>query len=74
MWRMLQIDEPGDYVRGTGVGNTVRDFLALAFDEVGLDWENTSGSMIATAGPPRSMPSSAMRRWPSPQSVGSRGY
>lgn len=39
MWRMLQADDPGDYVLATGVGNTVRDFLALAFDEVGLDWE-----------------------------------
>jgi GDPmannose 4,6-dehydratase len=39
MWRMLQADEPGDYVLATGVGNSVRDFLALAFDHVGLDWE-----------------------------------
>jgi GDPmannose 4,6-dehydratase len=39
MWRMLQTDEPGDYVLATGVGNTVRDFLALAFDQAGLDWE-----------------------------------
>lgn len=39
MWRMLQVDEPGDYVLATGVGNTVKDFLALAFDQVGLDWE-----------------------------------
>ena len=39
MWRMLQADEPGDYVLATGVGTTVRDFLALAFDQVGLDWE-----------------------------------
>jgi GDPmannose 4,6-dehydratase len=39
MWRMLQADEPGDYVLATGVGNTVRDFLALAFDQAGLDWE-----------------------------------
>lgn len=39
MWRMLQADSPDDYVLGTGVGYSVRDFLALAFDEVGLDWE-----------------------------------
>jgi GDPmannose 4,6-dehydratase len=39
MWRMLQADEPSDYVLATGVGNTVRDFLGLAFDQVGLDWE-----------------------------------
>ncbi len=39
MWRMMQADEPADYVLATGVGHSVRDFLALAFDEVGLDWE-----------------------------------
>lgn len=39
MWRMLQADEPDDYVLATGDAYTVRDFLALAFDEVGLDWE-----------------------------------
>ena len=39
MWRMLQQDEPRDYVLATGEGYTVRDFLAAAFDYVGLDWE-----------------------------------
>ena len=39
MWRMLQEDEPRDYVLATGVGHSVRDFLALAFGHVGLDWE-----------------------------------
>ncbi len=39
MWRMLQADSPDDFVLGTGEGYTVREFLALAFDEVGLDWE-----------------------------------
>ncbi len=39
MWRMLQADEPEDFVLATGVGNTVRDFIELAFDHVGLDWE-----------------------------------
>jgi GDPmannose 4,6-dehydratase len=39
MWRMLQADEPDDYVLATGDGCTVRDFLAMAFDAVGLDWE-----------------------------------
>ncbi|MFM8855899.1 MAG: GDP-mannose 4,6-dehydratase, partial [Actinomycetota bacterium] len=40
MWRMLQVDEPGDYVLATGVGMTVRDFLRIAFDHVGLHWED----------------------------------
>jgi GDPmannose 4,6-dehydratase len=39
MWRMLQTDSPDDFVLATGEGNPVREFLALAFDEVGLDWE-----------------------------------
>jgi len=38
MWRMLQVDEPDDYVLATGVGVTVRDFLATAFEHAGLDW------------------------------------
>jgi len=39
MWRMLQADEPDDYVLGTGVGCSVREFLDAAFGHVGLDWE-----------------------------------
>ncbi len=39
MWRILQADAPGDYVLATGQGYTVRDFVAAAFDYVGLDWE-----------------------------------
>ena len=40
MWRMLQVDEPDDYVLATGVGITVREFLEIAFSHAGLDWEN----------------------------------
>ncbi|MBT2595483.1 GDP-mannose 4,6-dehydratase [Arthrobacter sp. ISL-72] len=40
MWRMLQVDEPEDYVLATGVGFTVRDFLKIAFEHVGLNWED----------------------------------
>ena len=39
MWRMLQADEPDDYVLATGSGYTVREFLQLAFEHAGLDWE-----------------------------------
>jgi GDPmannose 4,6-dehydratase len=38
MWRMLQVDEPDDYVLATGVGITVREFLEIAFEHAGLDW------------------------------------
>ena len=40
MWRMLQADQPDDYVLATGVGYTVRDFLEAAFGHVGLNWED----------------------------------
>ncbi|MGK2880793.1 MAG: GDP-mannose 4,6-dehydratase [Mycobacterium sp.] len=39
MWRMLQAAEPDDYVLATGVGITVREFLGIAFERAGLDWE-----------------------------------
>jgi GDPmannose 4,6-dehydratase len=39
MWRMLQQDEPDDYVIATGVPYSVRDFVQFAFDSAGLDWE-----------------------------------
>lgn len=39
MWRMLQNDQPRDYVIGTRVSHTVRDVCQIAFDHVGLDWE-----------------------------------
>lgn len=39
MWRMLQHDEPHDYVLATNTAYTVRDFLRFSFEHVGLDWE-----------------------------------
>ena len=39
MWRMLQVDEPGDYVVATGTAYSVRDFVEMAFGQAGLDWE-----------------------------------
>jgi GDPmannose 4,6-dehydratase len=40
MWKMLQIDEPIDFVIGTGTDMNVRDFVRIAFDHAGLNWEN----------------------------------
>jgi len=37
MWRMLQRDEPTDYVIGTGVQRSVRNFVEAAFSHLGLD-------------------------------------
>jgi GDPmannose 4,6-dehydratase len=39
MWRMLQENEPEDYVIATGETHSVKEFLALAFGRAGLDWE-----------------------------------
>jgi len=38
MWRMLQADEPDDYVIGTGETRSVRELCELAFAHVGLDY------------------------------------
>jgi GDPmannose 4,6-dehydratase len=39
MWRMLQQDEPDDYVIATGEMHSVREFLDEAAAYVGVDWE-----------------------------------
>ena len=39
MWKMLQVDKPEDYVIGTGTDLSVREFVQLSFEHVGLDWE-----------------------------------
>jgi GDPmannose 4,6-dehydratase len=39
MWRMLQHDAPEDFVVATGTAYSVKDFLRLSFEHVGLDWE-----------------------------------
>ncbi|GAA4380815.1 GDP-mannose 4,6-dehydratase [Hymenobacter koreensis] len=37
MWRMLQQDQPEDFVIATGVTTTVRDFVRQAFRELGIE-------------------------------------
>ena len=37
MWLMLQHETPGDYVLATGVATTVREFVEMAFREVGIE-------------------------------------
>lgn len=39
MWRMLQVDEPHDFVIGSGSDASVRDFVEICFEYVGLEWE-----------------------------------
>ncbi len=40
MWRMLQQEEPGDYVVATGVSHTIEELLEKAFSFLGLDWRD----------------------------------
>ena len=43
MWLMLQQDQPGDYVLATNETHTVREFVEVAFEQVGIRirWEGT---------------------------------
>ncbi len=38
MWRMMQEDEPDDYIIATGEANSLQAFVAETFATVGLDW------------------------------------
>ena len=40
MWLMLQEKVPDDYVVATGIGATVREFCEVAFQTLGLEYEN----------------------------------
>jgi GDPmannose 4,6-dehydratase len=39
MWLMLQQDHPDDYILATNETHSVREFVELAFERVGLDWK-----------------------------------
>ncbi len=39
MWLMLQQDQPEDYVIATGITTSVRDFVRMAFEEIGVSLE-----------------------------------
>jgi len=40
MWRMLQQDQPDDYVIATGESHSVREFAEAVFSRLGLDWRD----------------------------------
>ncbi|MFC3725791.1 GDP-mannose 4,6-dehydratase [Neoaquamicrobium sediminum] len=52
MWRILQHDEPDDFVLATGEAHSVREFVELAFDEVGREivWEGSGVNEIGRDG------------------------
>jgi len=39
MWRMLQLDQPGDFVVASGETHSIRELCEVAFGYAGLDWE-----------------------------------
>jgi GDPmannose 4,6-dehydratase len=39
MWRMLQLDQPGDFVVASGKTHSIRELCEVAFSYAGLDWE-----------------------------------
>ncbi|MEE2761112.1 MAG: GDP-mannose 4,6-dehydratase [Pseudomonadota bacterium] len=43
MWRILQYDQPDDFVLATGEQHSVREFVELAFAQVGrtIEWQGT---------------------------------
>lgn len=49
MWRLLQQDKPEDYVIATGITTTVREFIRMSFEEVGVQVE-FSGEGVAEKG------------------------
>jgi GDPmannose 4,6-dehydratase len=52
MWRILQQDEPGDFVLATGKAYSVRDFVDIAFNNigVGIEWRGTGDSEVGVDG------------------------
>lgn len=40
MWLMMQRDEPRDYIIGSNTSHSVRDACRVAFEHVGLNWED----------------------------------
>lgn len=44
MWRMLQHREPDDFIIATGNWHSLKDFLKIAFQTVGLDWQDYTSS------------------------------
>jgi GDPmannose 4,6-dehydratase len=50
MWRILQQDQPDDYVLATGETHTIREFCILAFKEVNieLEWNGEGANETAT--------------------------
>ncbi len=48
MWRMVQQDKPDDYVLATGKTHSVREFVEVAFSEVGrtIEWRGSGAEEV----------------------------
>lgn len=78
MWRILQQDEPDDFVIATGVQRTVRDFVNASFHHVGIDlhWEGEgldekgydmkTGRMLVCVNPAFYRPTDVVNLWGDP--------
>lgn len=63
MWRMLQQEKPQDFVLATNVTHTVREFVKLAFEEIGIEirfegkginekgYDNKTGKLLVDVDP-----------------------
>ncbi len=57
MWKILQQDEPEDWVIATGVTTSVRDFVRMSFREIGVELEfrgegvNEVGIVVSSSNP-----------------------
>jgi GDPmannose 4,6-dehydratase len=62
MWLMLQQDKPEDFVIATGVTTTIRDFIIMAFREIGVELEftgtgvNEKGTVVSSSNPDYPVP------------------
>ena len=78
MWRILQQDDPDDFVIATGVQRTVRDFVNASFKHVGIDlsWEGEgvdekgydakTGKMLVCVNPAFYRPTDVVDLWGDP--------
>jgi GDPmannose 4,6-dehydratase len=56
MWRMLQQDQPDDYVIGTGKLHSVEQLVSMAFDAAGLEWQHWVETDASLVRPPEEVP------------------
>ena len=78
MWRILQHDQPEDFVIATGVQHSVREFAQLAFKHAGIDvefkgegmdekgYDKKSGKVVIEVSPDFYRPTDVVNLWGDP--------